>query len=66
MDIPVVALAGSLGPDLTALHEKGLLAAASLVPGPMPAEEAMARAAELMTVAAERMMRWVAVGQRIK
>jgi glycerate kinase len=43
--VPVLAIAGSLGQDYQALYAAGIQAAFSLVPGPMPLEQAMAQAA---------------------
>ncbi|WP_314407256.1 glycerate kinase [Pseudomonas kuykendallii] len=43
--VPVVAIAGSLGDGYQKLYEVGIDAAFSLVPGPMPLEQAMAEAA---------------------
>ncbi len=43
--VPVVAIAGSLGDGYQKLYEVGIDAAFSLVPGPMPLEQAMGEAA---------------------
>ncbi len=55
--VPVVALAGSLGPGYARLYEQGLCTAFGIVDGPMELGVAMARAAELLERAAESVMR---------
>jgi len=55
--IPVVALAGSVECAAAELEAAGIAAALSIVPGPMEKEEAMRRAAELLTAAAETLAR---------
>jgi glycerate kinase len=54
--VPVLALAGSLGSDLEGYRDAGLSGVASIVPRPMPLEEAMADAAHLVEDAACRML----------
>jgi glycerate kinase len=61
--VPVLALAGSLGDDLGDFRAAGIASVASIVPRPMPLEEAMARAAELLRWAAARLM-WVYLAGR--
>jgi len=59
--VPVVALAGRLGDGYKAVYAHGVDAAFSIVPGPMPLEEALARADELLANAAEAVTRlWAA------
>lgn len=60
---PTIALCGSIGPGAEALHDHGLHAVFSLVPGPMALEEAMARAPELLERAAEEIVRLWALGR---
>lgn len=55
--IPVVALAGSVDCTAAQLEGAGIAAALSIVPGPMEKEEAMRRASELLTAAAETLAR---------
>ena len=63
--VPVVALAGSLGPGYERLYEQGLCAAFAIADGPMDLSAAMARAAELLERAAESLMRlWLSAGRR--
>jgi len=57
--IPVVALAGSVGPDIDKDMEMGLKAVLPICPGPMTAKKSMKDAAVLLTDAAERLMRLV-------
>lgn len=60
-NIPALAIAGSLDCPLAELAESGIMSAVSIVPGPMAAEEAMARAAELLADAAERLARTMTI-----
>lgn len=62
--VPVVALAGALGEDLDGYREAGISAVGSIVPGPMPLEEAMARGAELAAGAARRAVELFLAGRR--
>ena len=55
--IPVVAIAGALGEGWEAVLGEGVTACFSLVPGPVPLDEAMARAGELLADAAEQVVR---------
>ncbi|MBI4312130.1 MAG: glycerate kinase [Chloroflexi bacterium] len=52
--VPVIAVAGSLGPGYEALLGQGIALAEAATPAGMPLAEAMARAAELVADAAER------------
>jgi glycerate kinase len=59
--IPVVALAGSLGEGYQALYDAGLTAAFSLTNGPIELETALERAAVLLTERSTDIMRlWLA------
>ena len=55
--IPVLALAGSIGPGSEDLYGAGIDAMMSIVPGPVELEEAMARAGEMVREASSRAMR---------
>jgi glycerate 2-kinase len=55
--VPVIALCGGLAPGWRALLDAGLTAAFSIVPAPMPLEEAQQRAHELLSAAAEQALR---------
>lgn len=54
---PCVAIAGSMGDDLSDLHDIGMGAVFSLCPGPISLDRAMADAAPLLTAAAEQVLR---------
>lgn len=55
--IPCVAIAGSIGPDMDAARGEGLAAWFSLCDGPIPLEQAVARAPELLAQTAENILR---------
>jgi glycerate kinase len=55
--VPVLAIGGTIGPGAEALYGLGVAGLVTLVPGPMPLEEAMARTAELLADSAERTLR---------
>nr|WP_145157940.1 glycerate kinase [Paenibacillus terrae] len=55
--IPVIALAGSVGPGIEPLYDAGILSVHSIVNGPMALEEAVARAGELLEISAEQVIR---------
>lgn len=55
--IPVVALAGQLVPPLDDLHALGLTAAFSIADGPRPLADMTVSAAELLSGAAEQIVR---------
>jgi glycerate kinase len=62
--VPCVAIAGSVGEDLGALHDAGLDAVFSLCPGPLTLERAMAEAAPLLAAAAEQAVRCFLASRR--
>lgn len=55
--VPVVVIAGSIGPNIEALYGLGVSGVVSALSAPMGLEEAMARAPELLADAAERLLR---------
>ncbi|MEB3265157.1 MAG: glycerate kinase [Cyanobacteriota bacterium] len=57
--VPVVVIAGGIGPGIEGLYDQGVSGVVPLLPGPMGLEEAMARAPELLADAAERVLRLV-------
>lgn len=57
--VPVLAIAGEIGPGAEALHRLGVGGVVTLVPGPIGRAEAIERAAELIADAAERLLRLV-------
>jgi glycerate 2-kinase len=63
--VPVVVLAGSLGPGYAALYAHGVSAVVPLPDGPLTLDESMARAAELVAAAAERAMRLIQLETRL-
>jgi glycerate kinase len=60
--VPVIVLAGGLGPGYEALYARGVHAVVPLADGPRTLAESMAHAAELVAGAAERALRLVLVG----
>ena len=64
-DIPVVDISGSLGRGFHDAHDHGIDAAAAITSGPMSLDEASEHAYELITDAAEEMMRFMRVGARV-
>lgn len=57
--VPVVVIAGEIGPGADALHRIGVSSLVSLVPGPMDLATAMARSEPLLAAAAEQVLRLV-------
>ncbi len=55
--VPVVVLAGGILPDAYVLHDQGVVALLSVVPGPMSLPDAEERAAELIARATEEVVR---------
>jgi glycerate kinase len=63
-EVPCIALAGSLGERIEALHEVGIDAVFSLCPGPIPLEQAMERGEEYLALVAEQATRAFLAGRR--
>ncbi len=63
--VPVIAFTGSLQEEPEKLARRGIAAVVPIIPAPMPEEEAMARAAELLQSAAERAMRLLVLGRTV-
>ncbi|GBL53131.1 glycerate kinase [Pseudomonas citronellolis] len=61
--VPLIALAGSLGQGYGRLHEAGIAAAFSLVPGPISLADAMAGAAGELEARAEELARLWSLAQ---
>lgn len=55
--VPVVLIAGSVGPGVEALYQHGVTSVFSMADGPMTLEEAMRNAAPLLTNVTERIIR---------
>jgi glycerate kinase len=64
LNIPTVALAGSVGKGIDSLHDLGITSVHSIVNGPMTLQEAMERAAELLELAGEQVVRTFAAARR--
>ncbi|MBI1927409.1 glycerate kinase [Candidatus Poribacteria bacterium] len=64
--IPVIAIAGSLAEGADSVYDAGIDAMIDIVPEPMPLESAIENAPALISVAAERVARMVAIGMRMK
>jgi glycerate kinase len=62
---PVLAMAGSLGRGAISVHDVGIDAMASIIPLPMPLEEAVADGARLLTESTERTMRLMLLGATV-
>ncbi|PGH36946.1 glycerate kinase [[Emmonsia] crescens] len=64
--LPVIALAGTVGPDAAANYLIGIDAFASIMQGPISLEVAMADAERLLTDAAESVMRVLMLGKSLR
>jgi len=62
LGIPCVAIAGSLGPGISALHDTGIVAAFSLCPGPLALPEALQQAGDLLASSSEQAVRCFLAG----
>ncbi len=63
--VPVIALAGSLGAGYETLYHVGITAILPIPDAPLPLESAMQRADELLAAAAERAARLIAIGAQM-
>ncbi len=63
-NVPCIAIAGSVGRGLDALHELGINAVFSLCPGPVSLEQAMASGGDYLAAAAEQAVRAFLAGRR--
>lgn len=61
---PTLALAGSIGPGAEAVLDQGVDAFFSICPGPIPLEQALSQAAELLENATAQAVRAFLAGQR--
>ena len=64
--VPVIALAGSLGPGYETLYQQGIDAMLPILDAPMPLKQARARTAELLAAAAEGAARLIDLGKTAK
>jgi glycerate kinase len=62
LGIPCLAIAGELGPGISALHDTGIAAAFSLCPGPLSLPEALQQAGGLLADASEQAVRCFLAG----
>ena len=62
--VPCIAIAGSIGSGLTALHELGIDAVFSLCPGPVSLEQALAAGGDYLAAVAEQAVRAFLAGRR--
>lgn len=61
-NIPVIALVGSIGSDASKVYDYGITSIMSILDNPMPLEQAISRAEDLLVDSAERMMRLIKAG----
>ena len=64
--VPVIALAGHVADDLALVYEQGIDAVMSILPRPMPLEQAVDESRALLRSGTERALRLILVGQRLK
>ena len=64
--VPTVLLAGSLGPGYEELYEHNVASVVCIADRPMNFEASLSRSAELLESAAERTMRLIIAGRRMK
>lgn len=62
----VIALAGTIGPGAEGVYDDGIAAFASILDGPRSLKDAIASTAVLLTDAAERAIRMIQMGMRLK
>lgn len=65
-NIPCVAIVGGMGKDAANIYEYGVDSIITTINGAMPIEDALDRAEELFSNAAERLLRMVRVGMSMK
>lgn len=64
--VKVVAIVGSIGPEMDKAYECGIYSIMPTVNAPMSLDEAMARAEELLKDAADRMFRFIKLGMELE
>jgi glycerate kinase len=62
-NLPVLAVAGGLGPGYRAAFDAGIDAAVSIAPGPISLDEAVAHASQLIADATETILRAFRAGE---
>jgi glycerate kinase len=65
-NLPVLVIAGDIGPGIENLYDYGIDAVMSTVNKAMPLKEALERSTELLEAAAERAFRMIKIGMDIK
>lgn len=65
LDVPVIALTGTVGEGVQAAVDAGLDAFGSIITAPCTLEEALEQASDLLISAAEQAMRMMLVGRRL-
>jgi glycerate kinase len=63
--VPVIALAGGLGPGYETLYQHGIAAMLPIPDAPLSLKQSRARAAELLAAAAERAARLIIIGKQL-
>lgn len=63
--IPVLAVAGGISDDASVVYEHGIDGLMSIIPHPMTLEEAMVQGGKLVSDAAERIARLIAIGAEL-
>ena len=62
LNIPVLAIAGSLAPEYQSIYENGVSSVMSIIPRPMPLDLAIENAYKLVVEATERSLRMISLG----
>lgn len=66
LNIPVVAVVGGMGPGAEKVYDFGIHSIITTVNSPMPLEEALSNADELMGNAADRLFRFIKAGYEVR
>ncbi|WP_016864780.1 MULTISPECIES: glycerate kinase [Fischerella] len=64
-DLPVIAIAGTIGKDARVNFDYGIDSFSTILKEPCTLGEAIANSSDLLTYAAERVMRLIQVGQKL-
>lgn len=64
--VPVLCIVGHIGPGAEAAYQEGIDAMVSIAPGPISLSESMEKAGELIRAAADRSIRLLLMGRRLK
>jgi glycerate kinase len=63
LSIPVIVIAGSIGPGIEVMYQHGVHSVFSMMDRPMTVDQAMSQAAELLTNATERILRLILISK---